>query len=120
MFLDEKLKGIPGLTILQPPTDDISPAYYKLGLCYRAEEFGNLSRDQFATAMRAEGIPVDAGFRSLHLIHATRRFRAASNLDEATKADRGMLTLHHPILLEGESAIDEFTTAIAAIRLHLS
>ena len=118
--LCQRLKGIPGLTILQPPTQDVLPAYYKLGLCYRTEEFGNLSRDQFATAMRAEGIPIDAGFRSLHLIHAARRFRAATQLDEATKADSGMLTLHHPILLEGKSAMDEIITAIELIQFHVA
>jgi perosamine synthetase len=105
-----------GLTPLQLPTDDVAPAYYKVGFKYRASDFSGLTRDQFVSAMRAEGIAFDAGFRSNHLIHASRRFRATGELLEATQADAGMLTLHHPILLESDREIDEIVEAIAKIR----
>ena len=65
--------------------------------------------------MRAEGIAIDAGFRGLHLIHASRRFRAADDLHEASRADAEMLTLHHPVLLEGDSAIEEIGLAVDKI-----
>ena len=111
-----RLSDVTGLTPLQLPTDDVQPTYYKVGFRYRAEEFAGLSRDLFAQAMRAEGIAFDAGFRGLHLIHASRRFRAADDLLEATRADAEMLTLHHPVLLEGDSAMHEIAAAVQKVR----
>lgn len=105
----------PGLTVLQGPTDSIQPAYYKVGLRYFQHAFAGLSRDQFAAAARAEGIAIDPGFRPLHLIHASRRFKAATELPMAHKAEADLLMLHHPILLE-EQGIDDVVQAIEKIR----
>ncbi len=116
--LCRQLSDFPGLTVLQPPTGDVQPAYYKVGLQYRSECWAGLTRDGFAASLRAEGIAIDPGFRGLHLIHASRRFRPADSLQEATQADAGMLTLHHPVLLEGTSAIAEIVTAIHKIHAH--
>jgi dTDP-4-amino-4,6-dideoxygalactose transaminase len=112
------LQSVGGLTPLQLPTDGISPAYYKVGLKYRAAEFGGLPRDSFVEALRAEGIAVDPGFRGNHLIHGVRRFRAADALTGATRADSEMLTLHHPVLLENNAAIEEVVAAIRRVRAY--
>ncbi len=111
-----QLNDIVGLRPLQIPTNDLSPAYYKVGFQYRAEVFGGLTRELFVKSLRAEGIAFDAGFRGLHLIHAKRRFRAADDLIEATRADAEMLTLHHPVLLESEESIDEIALAVRKVR----
>ncbi len=111
-----RLSDVAGLTPLQLSTDEVQPTYYKVGFRYRAEDFAGLSRELFAQAMRAEGIAFDAGFRGLHLIHASRRFRAADDLREASRADAEMLTLHHPVLLEADSEMDEITSAVHKIR----
>lgn len=116
--LIEQLGDISGLTALQAPSDEFEPVYYKLGLKYQSDQFAGLSRDQFAEAVRAEGVAIDAGFRGLHLIHASRRFRAPSELTEATRADGGILVLHHPILLEGQEGIEHVVVAIKKIREH--
>lgn len=107
---------IGGLTPLQLPTAEIQPAYYKLGMRYQPQNFGGLARDRFVEAIRAEGIALDAGFRSNHLIHGSRRFRAASDLAEATRADADLITLHHPILLEDEDSLDEIVAAFMKTR----
>ena len=114
--LSEGLQDIPGLTLLQPPNDLSKPVYYKVGFRYREAEWGGLSRNRFAAAMRAEGVAMHPGFRGLHLIHAKRRFRAAGELVEATRADEEFLTLHHPILLEGKSGVDEILEAVNKVR----
>ena len=75
-----------------------------------------MPRELFVKSLRAEGIAFDVGFRGLHLIHAKRRFRAADDLIEATRADAGMLTLHHPVLLESEESIDEIALAVGKVR----
>lgn len=116
--LAERFSPDKGLAQLRSLETQSQPAFYKVGFRYASEAFAGLSRDQFAEAMRAEGIAIDAGFRGLHRIHASRRFRAADELAQATLADAQMLTLHHPVLLEGESAINEIASAVEKIRLH--
>jgi len=116
--LMERLPTDCGLTPFQNPPGDLKPAYYKLGFWYSADSFQGLSREAFSNAMRAEGIAIDPGFRALHLTHSKRRYRAAGELSEATRADSQVLTLHHPMLLEGEAAVDEFLAALEKIRNH--
>ena len=105
-----------GLKILQRPTVEAQPAYYKVGFHYDSSSFAGLPRGLFVESMRTEGIAMDAGFRALHLIHAKRRFRAVGDLEQATLADQQMVTLHHPVLLEGESSVKEIVSAIVRVR----
>ena len=65
-----------------------------------------------------EGIALDSGFRALHKTHGRRRFRAAGDLPVADEADAGVLTLHHPVLLEDAAAIDEIVAALDKIQHH--
>ncbi len=97
-----------------------APAFYKVGFQYDSSQRGGLSRDHFAAAMRAEGIALDPGFRGLHLIHSRQRFRAVGSLSEASRADAGILILHHPMLLEGASAVSEFVAACGRVCAHAS
>jgi hypothetical protein len=122
--LQSRLKDVLALTMLNAPDMGgdlgLSRAYYKVPFRYKSDEFGGLPRDLFATALRAEGIAFDPGFRGLHLTHASRRFRAADELHEATRADADMLTLYHPVLLEGDTAIEEIAQAIHKVRKFAS
>jgi dTDP-4-amino-4,6-dideoxygalactose transaminase len=113
--LRELLADSTGLTPL-PHGEHSRPGYYKLGLRYDAEAFAGLPRDRFAAAMRAEGIALDPGFRSLHLTHSRRRFRASGPLTEADQADDRVLVLHHPVLLEDKPALRQIFTALEKIR----
>jgi perosamine synthetase len=113
------LAGLEGLTALQMPTEELQPGYYKLGFRFTASHFG-LSREHFVSALRAEGIAMDAGFRSNHLIHGSRRFRAIGELTEATRADQEIVTLHHPVLLGDGSAIQQVVQAIQKVHHNAS
>ena len=95
-----------------------APAFYKLGFWYDAAELAGLSRDRFCQAMRAEGIAIDPGFAGLHLIHARRRFRASGPLTNATRACSRVVMLHHPLLLDIESAASDFQSALDKITRH--
>lgn len=108
------------LTVIAGLSNEDRPAFYKLGMKYSADACGGLSRETFSAAMRAEGIALDLGFRGLHLIHSRRRFRAVGELPNATAADTSILVLHHPLLLLGESAIEEFIRALEKVRRHAS
>lgn len=114
--LCERATELPGLRLFGNPPSDSLPGYYKLGIQYDPAEFGGLSRDRFSAAFRAEGIALDAGFRALHKIHAARRYRAVGSLEEAGQADEGILTLHHPILLEGDAAAELVVAAVNRVR----
>ncbi len=117
--LRDLLLTITGLHPLTESLTDSQPGYYKFGLQFETALWDGLTRDRFAQAMRAEGIALDAGFRSLHRIHSARRFRTASLLREADRADEQVLTLHHPILLtESPAELQQIVTAAKKIRDH--
>ena len=77
-----------------------------------------LSRDAFAKAVRAEGVAIDPGFRSLHKSHGRRRFRAVGDLAEADLADDNVLGMHHPVLLEPDEALAQVKAAIQRVTNH--
>jgi len=112
------LANQPGMIPLSRSVPETTPGYYKLGFQYDPQAFGGLSRDRFAKAMRAEGIAIDPGFRSLHTIHGHRRYRQVGELSVATDADERVLTLHHPVLLGVPEEIDQVVTAIEKVRRH--
>jgi perosamine synthetase len=115
-LLEERLAERPGLRPFRNKATDSQPGYYKLGFQYDAAAFAGLPRDVFAQAMRAEGIAVDPGFRSLHAIHSPRRFRKSGELPQATQADQAVLTLHHPILQGREADVAAIVQALDKIR----
>ncbi len=114
--IEESLKSITGLRLLDNREAPVFPGYYKLGFQYDADKFNGLSRDSFAQAALSEGIEFKAGYRALHLCRSSRRFRKSGELAVATEADSNMLVLHHPALLEGEEAIDQVTRSIYRLR----
>ena len=128
--LVELLRDISGLKpIFEIPNGEAGnlPAFYKAGFQYDSEQFNGLSRDDFAAAVRAEGVALDPGFRSYPMTHSRRRFQSASDLSVAKHADSGILVLHHPVLLGSESdvravvqAIRRVASASAAIAAALS
>lgn len=108
--------ALPGLRRFANRPGDV-PAFYKVGWRYDAAAVG-LSRARFVAAMRAEGIALDEGFRGLHAGRSASRFRSGGPLAEATRATEDALVLHHPVLLEGDAALDEVVAALAKVRAH--
>jgi perosamine synthetase len=105
-----------GLVAWQWPTDSFTPGYYKVGFEYDPAVFSGLSRAGFCHAIRGEGIAIDPGFRALHRIHGTRRFRAVGALPQADRADDRTVTLHHPVLLESQTSLQQILVAVRKIR----
>jgi dTDP-4-amino-4,6-dideoxygalactose transaminase len=117
-MLRQHLRNVPGLRPFHNRDEaDSQPAYYKLGFQFDAEAFG-LSRARFVTAVRAEGIALDEGFRALHMGRSPNRWRAAGSLTQAERAHRGTVVLHHPILLGTDADIEQVARAIAIIHKH--
>jgi dTDP-4-amino-4,6-dideoxygalactose transaminase len=90
------------------------PAYYKLGFRYDPVRFG-LPRELFVSALRAEGIAFDVGFRALHVGRSPSRFRAVNELTQATQAHQGCVMLHHPVLSCEQEAIQQVAEAIQKV-----
>jgi dTDP-4-amino-4,6-dideoxygalactose transaminase len=113
----EGLRAVPGLRPFVNACVDSSPGYYKVGFQYEAEVFG-LPRERFVAALRAEGIAFDEGFRALHAGRSPSRLRRGSDLSEADRAGRGMVILHHPVLLETTGDVEEVARAVGKVRAH--
>jgi dTDP-4-amino-4,6-dideoxygalactose transaminase len=118
-LLRQGLADIPGIRpfVNRAETTETEPGYYKVGLQFDADTFG-LPRERFIAAMQAEGVAVDEGFRALHAGRSPRRFRQAGSLDEATRAGRDALVLHHPVLLGGADAIAEVLRALRKVQAN--
>ena len=115
----ESLADYPALVPFSLPGEPGSqPGLYKLGLQFHPDHCGGLTRNAFAQAIRAEGIAIDPGFRSLHKSHSRRRFTTAGDLVEADRADSNVLVMHHPVLLEPDETLGQIRTAIDRVTAH--
>lgn len=103
-----------GLTAFRAPAGS-DPDFYRFGFFYDSVQFAGLTREHFCQSMRAEGIPLDPGFRALHQIHARSRFRSVGDLNRAGQADQSLVTLHHPFLLMRDAG-DVFAASVARIQ----
>jgi perosamine synthetase len=62
LYLDKKLKEIPGIVPYKLVTEDARSAYHLYPFRFLSEEFGNVTRAKFLEALRAEGIPCSPGY----------------------------------------------------------
>lgn len=90
---------------------DTVPAYYKLAWRF-LPAVGNTqldcsqpSRDALLTAMQAQGIPIDSGFRGFAK-RSGNRCRIVGELVHSQSAAEATLLLHHPRLLESAEQIE--------------
>jgi dTDP-4-amino-4,6-dideoxygalactose transaminase len=116
--LSQLLREIPGLRPFASHLQDSQPGYYKLGLQFDADVFG-LARDRFVAAVRAEGVGVDEGFRALHMGRSATRFRHSATLTEAERAHKGVVVLHHPVLLGDDADLELVAQAIRKAHQHV-
>jgi perosamine synthetase len=113
--LAEALGSESPLRICTGTDPESSPSFYKVAFWYESASVSGLSRERFCEAMRAEGFALDPWFRSLDLMHSRRRFRTAGDLSTAHAADRNVVVLHHPILLDASDWPERFANALGKI-----
>jgi perosamine synthetase len=114
--LTTSIGDVPGLRSFSNRTD-ASPGYYKLGFRYDAAALG-LARERFVAAVRAEGIAVNEGFAAQHIGRSPKRYRRGSDLSESERAQHGIVTLHHPVLLGSDEDIAQVAAAIRKISVQ--
>ena len=115
--LCQALAVVPGVLPFVSADEVALPAFYKLGFQFDASAFG-LSRDLLIRALRAEGFAIDEGFAPAHQTRSPKRFRQGSALNEADRAGRGCVMLHHPLLLETEDKVCQLAQAWRSIHEH--
>jgi dTDP-4-amino-4,6-dideoxygalactose transaminase len=103
----ERLNSVNGMP------QDSAASYYKVAWWFD-EQGGTATRDEFITAMRAEGVAVDVGFRGFTR-RGARRCRRVGALQHAARAADQTVLLHHPVLLEDAATIDRVTSAFQKI-----
>jgi perosamine synthetase len=116
-LLVEYLRATPGLRPFVNPCAEAEPGYYKLGFQFDGARFG-LTREQFVTALRAEGIAFDAGFPAAHVGRSPTRFRRVGELAEAGRAHHDAVVLHHPVLLGTPEELEEVARAVNKVFVH--
>jgi len=109
----KRLAATEGLRPIENQAADARAVYYKLGWRFDAERLG-CSREEFLDMARAEGLPLDAGFRGF-LHRGPRRCRQPMPLDEAARASTSAIVMHHPVLLAEAETIDELAQAIEKV-----
>lgn len=85
------------------PDDD--PAYYKLAWFWDSNAAGGASRESFLSAVRAEGLALDAGFRGFAL-RSSHRCRKPFDLPHSRRGADETVLLHHPLLLQSAHVIE--------------
>jgi dTDP-4-amino-4,6-dideoxygalactose transaminase len=88
------VEGVCGSMLIRPKTQETS-AWYKLPWRLRS----NVDREVVVSRLKAEGVPVDVGFRGFTK-RTARRCRKVGDLINAQRAADETILLHHPALLE--------------------
>lgn len=131
-YLDERLSEIEGIGPLRYPTKARS-AYHLYIFRYRKEHFGNLARDKFLEALRAEGIPASPGYVPLYRENAFLNFRLPCDdngfgeycrnlqlpVTEKACSEEG-IWLGQTTLLASRSEMDDIADAIVKVQDNLS
>ncbi|MCA9265109.1 MAG: DegT/DnrJ/EryC1/StrS family aminotransferase [Planctomycetales bacterium] len=94
--LRDLLADVPQLEFLGNSEHADWPAYYRVAWRWNPTSTG-CDRDEFAAAMRAEGVAIDPGFSGFFR-RGARRCRHADALTETRRAAESVVSLHHPIL----------------------
>jgi dTDP-4-amino-4,6-dideoxygalactose transaminase len=109
-----QLAAGPALSPLVNRTAASQPVYYKLAFRYDSAAAGNRPLDEVVDALRAEGAPVDRGFRGF-AGRSERRCRKSGSLVHSIRAAEATLLVHHPILLAEPAQIDELARALVKV-----
>lgn len=138
-YLTEQLKSIPGIIPQQRDSRVTIQGLYLYPFLYKDEYFEGLSRDIFAKALKAEGIPVERAYPALHEIEmfVERRFRPRGcpvncpyypgqfqlnpeNFPVSSQLSREMVWISHRALLGNTSDMDTIIEAIWKIKRNCS
>ncbi|MFF8290216.1 DegT/DnrJ/EryC1/StrS family aminotransferase [Streptomyces sp. NPDC016309] len=111
--LAEALGGVPGLELVPAPPGTTRHTWHLAMLRYDAEAFGGRSQAAFLAAMAAEGVPLDAGYRSLSRLPYVAT-RAPCPVAEASET--GVVWVRQPMLMADAEAVAYVARAALAVQ----
>jgi len=132
-YLDNKLKEIPGIAPAKLVPGNNRSAYHLYAFRLISKEFGGVSRNKFAEALRAEGIPCGTGYRPQNkegLIEEAlsskgykrlfpesrlKQWREENHLPGNDQLCSEAITFSQSMLLGSKSDMDDICNAIAKI-----
>jgi len=117
---------IAGLSAMKLPTEpETVSAFYKLPWLLTGNNDACDSPDfeqrrrRFITALQAEGVAMDEGFRGFTR-RTSQRCRTVGDLARARETATGTVVLHHPVLLEPPEIIERVADAIRKVAEQLA
>ncbi|MEZ5103083.1 MAG: DegT/DnrJ/EryC1/StrS family aminotransferase [Draconibacterium sp.] len=132
-YLDKRLNEIPGIKTYKLVEGNNRSAYHMYPFRYVAEEFGNVSREKFIEALRAEGIPCSSGYgqqnkdglieealnsRGYKRLFSEKRlnqWREENVLPGNDQLAKEAVTFYQSLLLGTKSDMDDIVNAITKI-----
>jgi len=132
-YLDKRLNEIPGIKTYKLVEGNNRSAYHMYPFRYVAEEFGNVSREKFIEALRAEGIPCSSGYgqqnkdglieealnsRGYKRLFSEKRlnqWREENVLPGNDQLAKEAVTFYQSLLLGTKSDMDDIANAITKI-----
>jgi dTDP-4-amino-4,6-dideoxygalactose transaminase len=132
-YLDSKLNEIPGIKTYKLVEGNNRSAYHMYPFRIISEEFGNISREKFMEALRAEGIPCSSGYgqqnkdglieealssrgyKRLFSEQRLKRWREENILPGNDQLTKEAVTFYQSILLGNKSDMDDIVNAITKI-----
>jgi len=132
-YLDSKLNLIPGIKTYKLVTENARSAYHMYPFRFVSKEFGNVKREKFIEALRAEGIPCSSGYgqqnkdglieealnsRGYKRLFSEKRlnqWREENILPGNDQLAKEAVTFYQSILLGTKSDMDDIVNAITKI-----
>jgi dTDP-4-amino-4,6-dideoxygalactose transaminase len=132
-YLDSKLNQIPGIKTYKLVDGNNRSAYHMYPFRFVSEEFGNVSRNRFIEALRAEGIPCSSGYgqqnrdglieealnsrgyKRLFSEQRLKKWREENILPGNDQLAKEAVTFYQSILLGSKSDMDDIINAITKI-----
>jgi dTDP-4-amino-4,6-dideoxygalactose transaminase len=132
-YLDKKLAKIPGIETYKLVTEDARSAYHFYPFRFISEKFGNVSREKFINALRAEGILCtdgygqqnydglieealnSKGYKRLFSKARLDQWREENKLPGNDKLTKEAVVFYQSMLLGEKSDMDDIVNAITKI-----
>lgn len=132
-YLDAKLNEIPGIKTYKLVEGNNRSAYHMYPFRFISEEFGQVTREKFLEALRAEGIPCSSGYgqqnkdglieealnsRGYKRLFSEKRlsqWREENHLPGNDQLSKEAVTFYQSILLGNKSDMDDIVNAIQKI-----
>lgn len=136
VYLSSKLKGIPGITVHRLNDGVTRASYHCYPMRFNSQEFGNVTRAKFMSALSAEGVPCGGGYAPLNRqpffenVLNSRNFRrmySKKQLDHCREQNScpandklcgETVRMSQNLLLGTKQDMDEIADAIAKVYEH--